>query len=254
MMLRSFLIIGCVLSLAACSGGIIPPSASGPPPAKRPQTEARPDVVAKPVASMPIAAASVTAPPGTTARTSGVFPAPLFDALPYDSVSATRALKAFRISCPSLIKRSDASGLTRADDWKPACAAAASWPNGNAVSFFGENFEMAQIGEGKAFATGYYEPEIAGSRTQSAAYPVPVYKRPAELVEIDLGQFSDGLKGKKIRGKVSGLRSCLMRIAQRLMMARLPGAGWRLLGRLMRRSFSSCKCKALVDCGCPMDR
>ncbi len=57
---------------------------------------------------------------------------------------------------------------------------------------------------GKAFATGYYEPEIAGSRTRSKGYDVPVYKRPSELVELDLGQFSDSLKGKKIRGRVEG--------------------------------------------------
>ncbi len=63
---------------------------------------------------------------------------------------------------------------------------------------------MVQVGDGKAFATGYYEPEILGSRSQSAQYSVPVYKRPPDLAEIDLGTFSDSLKGKKIRGKVEG--------------------------------------------------
>jgi membrane-bound lytic murein transglycosylase A len=115
-----------------------------------------------------------------------------------------RALKAFRISCPALLRRNDQSGLTQQGDWQTACAAALSWSDNDASGFFAQQFEAVQVGDGKAFATGYYEPEIAGSRTQSAAYPVPVYARPQELVEVDLGQFSESLKGKKIRGKVSG--------------------------------------------------
>jgi len=116
---------------------------------------------------------------------------------------AASALSAFRISCPSLIKRTDQSGLTRPEEWKPACDTAASWPASDAARFFEEQFDLVQVSDGKAFATGYYEPEILGSRTQSDRYAVPVYKRPADLVELDLGAFSETLKGKKIRGKVT---------------------------------------------------
>src|SRR3546814_21018630 len=42
------------------------------------------------------------------------------------------------------------------------------------------------------------------SRTPAPGYAVPVYKRPAALVDVDLGQFSDDLKGKRIRGRVDG--------------------------------------------------
>ena len=89
-------------------------------------------------------------------------------------------------------------------DWKPACASAIGWDDKDAAGFFKQQFDLVQVGDGKAFATGYYEPEIAGSRTPAPGYAVPVYKRPAELMEVDLGQFSDSLKGKKIRGKVAG--------------------------------------------------
>lgn len=64
--------------------------------------------------------------------------------------------------------------------------------------------DAVQVGDGKAFATGYFEPEIAGSRTRQRGYDVPVYKRPPDLIDVDLGEFSDDLKGKKIRGKVKG--------------------------------------------------
>ncbi|PKP90731.1 MAG: hypothetical protein CVT77_14220, partial [Alphaproteobacteria bacterium HGW-Alphaproteobacteria-16] len=54
--------------------------------------------------------------------------------------------------------------------------------------------------------TGYYEPEIAGSRTRRPGYETPVYGRPADLVDVDLGAFSDTLKGRSIRGRVEGTK------------------------------------------------
>ena len=100
-----------------------------------------------------------------------------------DEVQAARALGAFRISCPALVKRTDASGLTRAEDWQQACAAAAVAPAPSA--FFAEQFELVQVGDGAAFVTGYFEPEIAGSRTRQPGYEVPVYRKPPDLVEVD---------------------------------------------------------------------
>jgi membrane-bound lytic murein transglycosylase A len=198
--------LSLAMSLAACGGRIIPPSANTPPRSKpiaaAPVQQQAP--AAKPIPATPIAAMPVTASAGPNAKSAGVFAAPAFDAIPYDAATATRALKAFRISCPSLIRRTDQSGLTRPDDWKPACAAATGWADGNAVSFFSEQFDLVQVGEGKAHATGYYEPEILGSRTRSDRYTIPVYKRPPDLIEVDLGLFSDTLKGRKIRGRVEG--------------------------------------------------
>src|SRR3546814_1657534 len=50
----------------------------------------------------------------------------------------------------------------------------------------------------------YFEPEIAGSRQRQRGYETPIYRRPPDLVDVDLGQFSETLKGKRIRGKVQG--------------------------------------------------
>src|SRR3546814_8447199 len=86
----------------------------------------------------------------------------------------------------------------------PICAAASSWPEASAGEFFARYFEAVQVGDGKAFVTGYYEPEIAGSRMRQPGYDVPIYRRPPNLIDVNLGQFSDSLKGKTIRGKVDG--------------------------------------------------
>lgn len=102
------------------------------------------------------------------------------------------------------MKRTDQTGLTRGQDWAQACAAAASWPDSSAADFFARTFEAVQVGDGKAFATGYYEPEIAGSRVRGGPYQTALYRRPGDLVDVDLGQFSESLKGKTIRGRVEG--------------------------------------------------
>jgi membrane-bound lytic murein transglycosylase A len=56
---------------------------------------------------------------------------------------------------------------------------------GVARRFFETRFQPFAIAGG--FFTGYYEPEVAGSLTRSAAYPVPLHRRPDDLVEIDDG-------------------------------------------------------------------
>ena len=107
-----------------------------------------------------------------------------------DEASARRARAAFLISCPSLLRRDDQSGLTRGEDWRPACDAAAV--PGSAADFFRAQFEAVRVGEGKAFATGYYEPEIAGSRSQLPGYDTPVYAKPPDLVEADAAAIAAG--------------------------------------------------------------
>lgn len=191
MLLRLFLPVAITLLLSGCGGRIVP---QGRPPQSA-------GGAAKPIANIPIQPKPAIVTAGPNARSVGAMTA---DAPGYDSASATRALQAFRISCPSLVRRNDQSGLTRPDDWRPACAAAASWRDDDAEGYFATNFEPVQIGDGKSFATGYFEPEIVGSRVQAPGYNVPVYRRPPDLIDVDLGLFSDDLKDKKIRGRVKG--------------------------------------------------
>jgi len=137
-----------------------------------------PESAAPPIPAAPAAPAAVPA----NAATLGIAPAAL---PPIDPVSAGRALAAFRLSCPALLRRADSSGLTRPEDWKPACDAAAAAAPGAAADFFATWLEPVQVGPGDAFVTGYFEPEIAGSREHVAGYDVPVYRKPPDLVEQD---------------------------------------------------------------------
>ena len=185
--------------LSSCASGVIPNVGPISAPA------APEDRAAKPIpstAEAPLPAAIATGD-GTTAASLGVVRGPEIGSLKVDARRANLALASFRTSCPGLQRRTDTTGLTQGADWQPACDAVKTW-TGDAVSFFAMYMDAVQVGDGKAFATGYYEPEIAGCRTRQPGCEVPVYKRPADLVDVDLGLFSDDLKGKSIRGKVAG--------------------------------------------------
>lgn len=209
-MRRWFAVALVASALAGC--GLVPPEKGPPPPKHRPTkgkpapTPARPAPSkprpAPPVTPTPAPSASPVAPSAANAAGTALAAGPTIDQLPISADQAAAALAAFRTSCPSLVRRVDGSGLTRGSDWQPACAAATDATDRDARRFFAQWFETVQVGDGKAFATGYYVPELAGSRTRAPGYDVPIYGRPSDLIEADLGLFSDTLKGKKIRGRV----------------------------------------------------
>lgn len=175
--LRGLAALGLLAALAAC-GRIIPETRIPPPP------------------TVPVA----TAAPAT-ALLAGVKRGPAIAGLGIDSGDAAAALASFRESCPRLLARSDTSGLTQAGDWKQSCAAAATWPAGDAPRFFAQYFEAAVVGDGKAFVTGYYEPEIAGVRGRVPGYDVPVYRLPPDLVRARAGDAPPLASGQQPLGR-----------------------------------------------------
>ena len=116
---------------------------------------------------------------------------------------AAKALNAFRISCPAVMRRTDTSGLTAAADWQTVCAQATTLDPAYAPGFFYYGFDWVKVGEGKAFMTGYYEPEIEGSRTPQPGY-VPIYRAPPDLVRCTK---ADGTTG---RGRVDETGACVL--------------------------------------------
>ena len=177
-------------------------------------------------ADTPVPQAARDAP--TTAKALGVAAGPDFDRLGVDAAMAARALSVFRLSCPLLVKRTDGSGLTRPDEWQAACAAAQTTAEGQAQSFFQTYLDVVQVGDGQALATGYFEPEIDGSRVPAPGYTVPIYRRPADLITADLGLFSAALKGKQVRGRVLGGRFVPYADRADIMAGALAGRGLEL--------------------------
>lgn len=93
-------------------------------------------------------------------------------------------------------------------DWQQPCARLAEVAAGDqtaARSFLQSWFTPYAAGNNgnrQGLFTGYYEVELEGSRTSGPDYPVPLYKRPSDLVSVDLGEFAERWKGERIAGRV----------------------------------------------------
>lgn len=114
-----------------------------------------------------------------------------FEALAGWSVDAAEdALAAFAKSLDALNgHESDRPGY---GDLKEHCAAAAALIAAGPVSrdearaFFEQRFvpHAVKHDEPQGLLTGYYEPVLAGSRTKSDAFPIPLLRRPPDLVNL----------------------------------------------------------------------
>lgn len=135
-----------------------------------------------------------------------------FSALPgWTSDRHAAAIPALLRSCPPLEKRG-VRGFGKefgsAEIWQGICAEARSLAAGDdraARMFFERRFLPAAVSGGDGpdgLFTGYFEPELNGARKRRGKFNVPLHVRPPDLVAVDLGRFSDDLKGQRIAGRV----------------------------------------------------
>ena len=59
-------------------------------------------------------------------------------------------------------------------------------------------------GNRKTLFTGYFEPVFEGQLFSDEKYRYPLYRRPGDLIRIDLSLFREELKGRSITGRVAG--------------------------------------------------
>jgi membrane-bound lytic murein transglycosylase A len=136
-----------------------------------------------------------------------------FAVLPgWTNADAGPALAAFRRSCDVLLREPVSRGMGgigyagRVSDWRQVCSEAGTVPSGGAHAWFERRFTPFEFRTGaaeEALFTGYYEPEIAASRTRHGEYTTPVYGLPRDLVTADLGQFRPDLSGMRITGRIA---------------------------------------------------
>ena len=127
-----------------------------------------------------------------------------------------QALVAFHKSCDAILRRGaslpmpDATIAGVNGDWHDICRAAKSIDTKNALAatrFFESHFTPLSVsynGKDTGTFTGYYEPLLKGSYTKSARYNVPLYKKPEDMIKIDLGAFRDEYEGVSLRGTLEG--------------------------------------------------
>lgn len=113
------------------------------------------------------------------------------------------AYKTFRASCKTINAQAGAAepkalGGALGEPCKAAKSLELS-DDAKAKAFFEQNFaplRISRLGEPDGFVTGYYEPVLEGSRTQTDVYNVPVYRRPSNLFVRGYKQDSVSLPNK----------------------------------------------------------
>lgn len=60
--------------------------------------------------------------------------------------------------------------------------------------------------ENEGLFTGYFEPVYAAAREPSARFSAPVYARPADLIDVDLGAFRAEWTGERLAGRIEEQR------------------------------------------------
>jgi membrane-bound lytic murein transglycosylase A len=164
--------------------------ATVPPPPVVPPAVA-PPAVAAPVPSLPASYRAVD-----------------FGALPgWTDDRVQDAWPAFRVGCTALVKPDVSTRML----WASVCTAAETIdPLDSAAirSFFETHFSPYEVaaadGRTNGMVTGYYEPLLAGSRTRTARFAVPLYAAPDDLLTIDLTALYPEFKDKRLRGRVDG--------------------------------------------------
>ena len=117
------------------------------------------------------------------------------------------AYKTFRASCKPINAQTGAAepkaeSKAIGGSLSEPCRAAKSLEladDAKAKTFFEENFaplRISRLGEPDGFVTGYYEPVLEGSRTQTDVFNVPVYRRPSNLFVRGYKQDSVSLPNK----------------------------------------------------------
>ena len=106
------------------------------------------------------------------------------------------------------------SALGRRPEWQGFCGAvvAASPADSGFVRDFLEQqlvpYRVLRVSGRErsttGMVTGYYEPLLRGSRLRSEQYATPLYRRPDDLLVVELGEVVPELKGKRVRGRLEG--------------------------------------------------
>ena len=138
-----------------------------------------------------------------------------FSALPgWQADAVGEALPALLKSCARLAKSGDEQWVGRdeiggrAGQWRAACAAAKKVDHHNneaARAYFEEHFRpflAKNNDEPLGRFTGYYEASLRGSRKRKGPYQTPLYKRPGDLVMVNMRNFVDNPSRRRIAGRV----------------------------------------------------
>jgi len=153
-----------------------------------------------------------------------------FSSLPgWDEDRHAAAWPALRRSCEVFLARATDAA------WMDLCHAAQAMDSpddAQAREFFETRFVPHVVnGDGRreGLITGYYEPLLNGSLTRTDRFRYPLYRRPDNLLIVDLASLYPELKGRPVRGRLDGKRVVPYHDRSQIARERSPLAGNELL-------------------------
>ncbi|MDZ7905452.1 MAG: MltA domain-containing protein [Cypionkella sp.] len=140
------------------------------------------------------------------------------------------ALKVFQNSCDRL----------KGAQWQPICkfAADAGKSPAAAKAFFEMLFRPTLIGDPPALFTGYFEPELRGSKTKTGKFAYPLYARPKDLKDGTAYKTRAQIEGGALQGQ--GLELAWLDDPVDVFFMQIQGSGRVILpdGRVMRLGYA----------------
>ncbi|MDX2495802.1 MAG: MltA domain-containing protein [Desulfuromusa sp.] len=116
----------------------------------------------------------------------------------------TAAFRAFQASCRAIGKR---------ERWQQVCSEAgvlAPVDDLTTREYFERFFQPYQVrnedGSSDGLITGYYGPELLGSRLPTEEFKYPLYSQPDNMLIIDLNELYPELSKYRLRGRIVGNR------------------------------------------------
>ncbi len=140
-----------------------------------------------------------------------VAPTVRFEAVPFRKLPGWRADDALA-AWPAIV--SSCSVLGSRAEWQSFCGAVVATSPGDAEFMRGfieshlQPYKVWRVTgrkrEKTGLVTGYYEPLLHGSRQRDEKFATPLYRRPDDLLVVDLSAVIPELKGKRVRGRLEG--------------------------------------------------
>ena len=194
---KALTVLAAVLALAACRS--TPEQPAGPVTAPIRPAPAPPAPASTPAPTAPSTVTPTAALPGNHLRRGDWADLP-----GWRTDDPAAAWPALLVSC----------GALRAQEaWRAVCTAALAelrTDRESARRFFETHFTPWQLlnadGGSDGLTTGYYEPLLRGSRTQTARHRYPVYGVPDDLVAVELPAFGIEAREPRPRARLDGRR------------------------------------------------
>lgn len=154
-----------------------------------------------PTGKIPPAATALPVPVSPVLPTAAILRPSTYSALPgWAQDDLREAWPAFRASCEVLIRK---------PEWKDVCTLARDVALADARivrQFFESMLVPHQVvnadGTDQGLVTGYYEPLLRGARKRSGVFQTPLYRRPDDLLNVDLAGVYPELKSLRLRGRM----------------------------------------------------